>query len=143
MLQIDLTYFIILPCVTLPCFGDAYNMSLLFSKIKKREQYSISKKINFTDEIFCCQSITVADLWFNASYQAQLQLPLLSVVLQSSIHTCQSCKVIILYLATSYQLFAHIGERKVSSFMLLSSHIIVLFFSEIFVASFFYHGTTL
>ena len=55
-------------------------------------------------------------------------MPLLSVVLQSSIHTCQSCKVIILHLATMYQLFAHIGERKVPSFMLFSSHIIVLFF---------------
>ena len=128
MLQIDLTYFIILSCVTLPCFGDAYNMSPLFCKIKMREQNSLSKKINFTDEIFCCQSIIVADLWFNASYQAQLQLPLLSVVLQSSIHTCQSCKVIILHLATTYQLFAHTRERKVASFMLLSSPIIVLFF---------------
>ena len=142
MLQIDLTYFIILSCVTLPCFGDAYNMSPLFCKIKMREQNSLSKK-KFTDEIFCCQSITVADLWFNASYQAQLQLPLLSVVLQSSIHTCQSCKVIILHLPTSYQLFAHIGERKVPSFYVSFFLYHSIIFSKIFVASFFYRGTAL
>ena len=44
------------------------------------------------------------------------------------IYTYMSSKGIILHLATTYQLFAHIGERKVPSFMMLSSPIIVLFF---------------
>lgn len=109
-----------------------------FGKLKCENRIVSVQLFIFRHEIFYCQPITAGDLWFSTLYWAQIYFPLPLVVLKSSIHRCQYCKVIILYVTTGHQMSAHIGKRKVTSFVLLSFPIIVLF-SWNFVTSFFYH----